>query len=78
MRTFGSRRHSGSGRAATPQQRGFTSSDATSHLPGGYDPNFVHCPSETTSTEPSSTLMAVCSSMAQAGTRQPPPAVADR
>jgi hypothetical protein len=31
---------------------------------GGYDPNFVHCPSETTSTEPSSTLMAVCSSMA--------------
>ncbi len=29
-----------------------------------YDPNFVHCPSETTSTKPSSTLMAVCSSMA--------------
>lgn len=29
-----------------------------------YHPNFVHCPSETTSTEPSTTLMAVCSSMA--------------
>jgi hypothetical protein len=27
-------------------------------------PSFVHCPSETTSTEPSTTLMAVCSSMA--------------
>jgi hypothetical protein len=39
------------------------SSDATPR-PGGYDPNFVHCPSETTSTEPSTTLMAVCSSMA--------------
>ena len=38
--------------------------DAVSQMPGGYDPNFVHCPSETTSTEPSSTLMAVCSSMA--------------
>ncbi|MGW4983276.1 transposase [Streptomyces mirabilis] len=37
---------------------------ATSRMPGGYDPNFVHCPSETTSTEPSTTLMAVCSSMA--------------
>ena len=43
---------------------GFTSNDATSQMPGGYDPNFVHCPSETTSTEPSTTLMAVCSSMA--------------
>ena len=32
-------------------------------LLAGYDPNFVHCPSETTSTKPSSTLMAVCSSM---------------
>ncbi|MFK5647008.1 transposase [Ornithinimicrobium sp. LYQ121] len=31
---------------------------------GGYDPNFVHRPSETTSTVPSTTLMAVCSSMA--------------
>jgi len=41
-----------------------TSNDATSRMPGGYDPNFVHCPSETTSTEPSTTLMAVCSSMA--------------
>ena len=41
-----------------------TSDDATSGMPGGYDPNFVHCPSETTSTEPSMTLMAVCSSMA--------------
>jgi hypothetical protein len=28
------------------------------------DPNFVHCPSETTSTEPSTTLIAVCSSIA--------------
>src|SRR6476646_4758939 len=37
-------------------------------MPGGYHPNFVHCPSETTSTEPSTTLMAVCSSMAYAGT----------
>jgi hypothetical protein len=64
MRTFDSRRHSRSERATTPQQRGFTSNDATSQMPGGYDPNFVHCPSETTSTEPSSTLMAVCSSMA--------------
>jgi hypothetical protein len=27
-------------------------------------PNFVHTPSEITSTEPSTTLMAVCSSMA--------------
>jgi hypothetical protein len=26
--------------------------------------NFVHCPSDTTSTQPSTTLMAVCSSMA--------------
>ena len=41
-----------------------TSNDSTSRMPGGYDPNFVHCPSETTSTEPSTTLMAVCSSMA--------------
>jgi hypothetical protein len=41
-----------------------TSSDSTSPMPGGYDPNFVQCPSETTSTEPSTTLMAVCSSMA--------------
>ena len=64
MRTFDSRRHSRSERATTPQQRGFTSNDATSQMPGGYDPNFVHCPSETTSTEPSTTLMAVCSSMA--------------
>jgi hypothetical protein len=32
--------------------------------PRGYDPNFVHCPSETTSTQPSTTLIAVCSSMA--------------
>ena len=31
---------------------------------GDNHPNFVHCPSETTSTEPSTTLMAVCSSMA--------------
>ena len=30
----------------------------------GYDPSLVHCPSETTSTEPSTTVMAVCSSMA--------------
>ena len=29
-----------------------------------FHPNFVHCPSETTSTEPSTTLMAVCSSIA--------------
>jgi len=29
-----------------------------------YDPNFVHRPSETTSTEPSTTLIAVCSSIA--------------
>ena len=41
-----------------------TSNDATSRMLGGYDPNFVHFPSETTSTEPSTTLMAVCSSMA--------------
>jgi hypothetical protein len=41
-----------------------TSNDATSRMPGGYDPNLVHCPSETTSTEPSTILMAVCSSMA--------------
>jgi hypothetical protein len=41
-----------------------TSSDATSRMPGGYHPNFVQCPSETSSTEPSTTLMAVCSSMA--------------
>ena len=41
-----------------------TSNDPMSPMPGGYDPNFVHCPSETTSTEPSTTLMAVCSSMA--------------
>jgi hypothetical protein len=41
-----------------------TSSYATSRVPGGYHPNFVQCPSETTSTEPSTTLMAVCSSMA--------------
>ena len=31
---------------------------------GGHHPNFVHWPSETTSTDPSTTLMAVCSSMA--------------
>jgi hypothetical protein len=41
-----------------------TSNDATSRMPGGYYPNFFHWPSETTSTEPSTTLMAVCSSMA--------------
>ena len=38
--------------------------DATSRMPGGYDPNFAHFPSETTSAEPSTTLMAVCSSIA--------------
>lgn len=43
---------------------GVSRNDATSSVPGCYDPNFVHCPSETTSTEPSTTLMAVCSSMA--------------
>jgi transposase len=32
--------------------------------PSDNHPNFVHCPSETTLTEPSTTLMAVCSSMA--------------
>ena len=37
---------------------------ATAGRAGGDHPNFVHCPSETTSTEPSTTLMAVCSSMA--------------
>ena len=40
------------------------SNSAASRMPRGYDPNFVHCPSETTSTQPSTTLMAVCSSMA--------------
>lgn len=29
---------------------GVSRNDATSRMPGGYDPNFVHCPSETTST----------------------------
>lgn len=38
--------------------------NAAPELPGGYGPNLVHCPSETTSTEPSTTLIAVCSSMA--------------
>jgi hypothetical protein len=38
--------------------------NATSRMLGTYHPNFFHCPSETTSTEPSTTLMAVCSSMA--------------
>jgi len=33
-------------------------------MPGSYESNLVQCPSETTSTEPSTTLMAVCSSMA--------------
>ena len=42
-------------RATTPQQRGFMFNDPTSQMPGGYDPNFVHCPSETTSTQPSTT-----------------------
>jgi hypothetical protein len=41
-----------------------TSSDATLRMLGGYYPSFFHCPSETTSTEPSTTVMAVCSSMA--------------
>ncbi len=41
-----------------------TSNGATSRLPGDYDPNVVHRPSETTSTQPSTTLTAVCSSMA--------------
>jgi len=41
-----------------------TSNDATSRMPAGCYPNFFHCPSETTSTEPSTTLMAICSSMA--------------
>jgi hypothetical protein len=36
-----------------------TSNDATSRMLGGYDPNFFHCPSETTSTQPSTTVMAV-------------------
>ena len=31
---------------------------------GDYDPNAVHCPSEITSTVPSTTVMAVCSSIA--------------
>lgn len=31
---------------------------------GAYDPNFAHRPSEMTSTVPSTTLTAVCSSMA--------------
>jgi hypothetical protein len=39
-------------------------SAANPHGRPGHHPNFVHCPSETTSTEPSTTLMAVCSSMA--------------
>ena len=38
--------------------------DTTSRMLGGYGSNFFHCPSEITSTEPSTTLMAVCSSMA--------------
>ncbi|MFE9951579.1 hypothetical protein ACFYRJ_29255 [Streptomyces sp. NPDC005531] len=33
-----------------------TSNGATSRMPGGYDLNFVHCPSEITSTEASTTL----------------------
>ncbi len=50
--------------AANDARDKLTSNDATSGMPGGYHPNFVHCPSETTSTEPSTTLMAVRSSMA--------------
>jgi len=49
--------------ATMPQQRGFTSSDANvTNCRAAMTRTFVHCPSETTSTEPSSTLMAVCSS----------------
>lgn len=43
---------------------GVSRNDATSRMLGGYAPNCVHCPSETTVTESSTTLMAVCSSMA--------------
>ena len=38
--------------------------DLTRTLLGSHAPNLVHSPSETTSTEPATTLMAVCSSMA--------------
>jgi hypothetical protein len=35
-------------------------------VPRSYEPGFVHCPSEATSRQPSTTLIAVCSSMASA------------
>jgi hypothetical protein len=52
------------GALGSAASRHVTPNDATSRMPGGYYPNFFHCPSETTSTEPPATLMAVCSSMA--------------
>ncbi len=43
---------------------GYTRRGVQHRSSGGYDPNLVHFPSETTSTDPSTTMMAVCSSMA--------------
>jgi hypothetical protein len=49
--------------ASATSRRGHVQ-ECSSRSPRCSHPNFVHCPSETTSTEPSMTVMAVCSSMA--------------